>query len=81
MKDVITVRLDPDMRRKLESLARATARTRSFLVTDAIQEYLEVNEWQVAAIQEGIRQADEEKLIPHEQVRAKWEKRLADSMD
>jgi RHH-type transcriptional regulator, rel operon repressor / antitoxin RelB len=81
MKDVITIRIDPEVKKKLTKMARATARTRSFLVADAIQEYLNVNEWQLEAIQEGVRQADEGLLVPHEEVRKRWEAKGEDSMD
>jgi RHH-type rel operon transcriptional repressor/antitoxin RelB len=81
MKDVITVRLDPEVRAGLEKLAKATARTRSFLVADAVREYLRANDWQIEAVQEGVRQADEGRLIPHEKIRKKWEKKLAHSVD
>jgi RHH-type transcriptional regulator, rel operon repressor / antitoxin RelB len=81
MKNVMTIRIDPEVKNKLERMARATARTKSFLVADAIEEYLSVNEWQIEAIQEGVRQAEEGLLIPHEEVRKKWEAELADSVD
>lgn len=81
MKDVITIRLAPEVKAKLDRLARATARTKSFLVADAIQEYLKVNEWQVEAIEEGVRQADEGRLITHDEVRKKWEDKLARPLD
>lgn len=81
MKTTITVRLDPEVQRRLERLARATARTKSYLVSDAIEEYLSLNEWQVAAIQKGIEQADAGRLTPHEEVRKRWEARLGDPVD
>ena len=81
MKDVLTVRLSPEVKDQLEKMAQATARTKSFLVADAIQQYLGANEWQIQAIQEGIQQADEGQLIPHEAVRAMWEAKLADPVD
>jgi RHH-type transcriptional regulator, rel operon repressor / antitoxin RelB len=78
MRDVLTVRLEKEIKGKLDKLAKATARTKSFLVADAIREYIELNEWQVEAIQEGIREADAGRLLPHATVRAKWERKRAD---
>ena len=77
MKAVMTIRIEPELKQKLGGLAQATARTQSYLVSEAIREYVEVNEWQVAAIQQGVRQADDGKLIPHDEIRAKWEAKLA----
>jgi RHH-type rel operon transcriptional repressor/antitoxin RelB len=81
MKDTLSVRLSPEIKDKLEKMARATARTKSFLVADAIQQYLSVNEWQIQAIQEGIQQADEGQLISHEEVVRAWEAKLADPVE
>ncbi len=77
----MTVRIDPVMKEKLDRLSRATARTKSFIIHDAIREYIEVNEWQIEAINEGIRQADAGLVTPHHEVKKKWEERCADSMD
>lgn len=71
MKDVMTVRLDPGTVAKLEGLAKATARTKSFLVQDAVREYLETQEWQVRAIQEGVEAADRGDFVPIHKVRAR----------
>lgn len=57
-KEVLTVRLDPGKRVELDALARATSRDRSFLVNEAIDAYLAVHRWQIAHIEEGLRQAD-----------------------
>ncbi|MDQ7827231.1 MAG: ribbon-helix-helix protein, CopG family [Candidatus Eremiobacteraeota bacterium] len=81
MKNVMTVRVDPKVKKRLEKLARATARTKSFLVADAIEEYLRINEWHIEAIEKGILQAENGSLTPHEEVRKKWEAKLADPMD
>lgn len=77
MKDVLTVRLDAATRERLDALAEATDRTRSYLVSEAISEYLLANGWQVPAIQEGVRQADAGKVAPHDKVRRKWERKRA----
>ena len=78
MRDVMTARVEPEIKTKLNKLAKATARTKSYLIADAIREYVELNEWQVKAIQEGIRQADAGKLIAHAKIKNKWERKLAD---
>jgi RHH-type rel operon transcriptional repressor/antitoxin RelB len=70
---VVTIHLEPSVKEKLEQIARATAQTKSFLIADAIQDYLAINEWQVKAIEEGIKQAEAGKLVPHEVIRKKWE--------
>lgn len=47
MSTTMTVRLDDDVKSRLEGLAEATQRSKSFLASEAIREYLELNEWQI----------------------------------
>src|SRR5262249_11426579 len=65
----LTVRLAPDVKRRLESVALRVRRSKSFLAAEAIEEFLAVQEWQIAAIKEGIAAADRGELIPHKDVR------------
>lgn len=66
----LTVRLAPQVKRRLESVALRVRRSKSFLAAEAIEEFLAVQEWQIAAIKEGIAAADRGDLVPHEDVRA-----------
>ncbi len=81
MKEVMTVSLDFEMKEKLDRLAKITSMPISHLVVEALREYLAVNEWQTQAIEEGIKQADSGQLISHEDIREKWEKKLAHTLD
>jgi predicted transcriptional regulator len=81
MKDILTVRLDSETKEKLEKIAKATARTKSYIASEAIREYINLNEWQIQAIKRGIDQAKKGKVIAHEKIKAKWEKKLANSLD
>jgi RHH-type rel operon transcriptional repressor/antitoxin RelB len=70
-----TVRVDTGMKKRLERLAKSTGRSRSFLAAEAINEYLEVNEWQVAGIRRAIASLDRGAGVPHESVKdwvASW---------
>lgn len=71
-----TVRVDTAAKKRLEKLAKNTGRSRSFLAAEAIDAYLDVNEWQVAGIKEAIASVDRGEGIPHEQVKqwvASWD--------
>jgi RHH-type transcriptional regulator, rel operon repressor / antitoxin RelB len=48
---------------RLEHLAKATDRSRSYLATLAIEEFVAVQEWQIEAIQDGIKAG---RIVPHE---------------
>jgi RHH-type transcriptional regulator, rel operon repressor / antitoxin RelB len=63
-----TVRIDTSVKKRLERLARSTGRTRSFLTAEAINEYLETNEWQVTGIKRAIASLDRGGGIAHDSV-------------
>jgi len=65
-----TVRVDSAVKKRLEKLAKSTGRSRSFLTAEAIAEYVDVNEWQVAGIKQAIASMDRGEGVPHEQVEA-----------
>src|SRR5262245_55831305 len=62
-----TVRVDSAVKKRLEKLAKSTGRSRSFLAAEAIEEYVDVNEWQVAGIKQAVASADRGETIPHDQ--------------
>jgi RHH-type transcriptional regulator, rel operon repressor / antitoxin RelB len=65
----VSVRIDPTSKKRLEKLAKSTGRSRSFLAAEAINEYLDLNEWQVAGIQKAIASLDRGQGVAHERVR------------
>ena len=76
MSEPVTLRLDPDVRKRLDKPAKATDRSRAALAAEAVRQYVELNEWQIAAIQDGVRDADNGRFIAHAQLKSKWEKNL-----
>jgi predicted transcriptional regulator len=51
---VVTVRLEPELRERLDRLAKAQRGSRSFVATEAIREYVKVNEWQIEEIHKAL---------------------------
>ena len=75
---VLTLRLDPKLKKQLDQLSRAMNRTRSFLAAEAIREYLVLNEWQTREIKSGIAEADRGEFVKEEDVLRvvkKWTRR------
>jgi RHH-type rel operon transcriptional repressor/antitoxin RelB len=68
MSSTMTVRLDSELKDRLEQLAEATSRSKSFLAAEAIRDYVELNEWQLKEIQLAIKEADAEDFAPDEVV-------------
>ena len=58
MAGAFTVRLDDTTIEALDRLAEQTERSRSWLVSRAVEEYVALNAWQIARIEEGIAAAD-----------------------
>ena len=58
MSTTMTVRLDDDVKDRLDVLAEATQRSKSFLAAEAIRSYVENNEWQIGEIQAALKKAN-----------------------
>ncbi len=56
--EVVTVRLAPELKAKLDALAISTKRSKSWLAAEAIAQYLEQEAWQIERIEEAVALAD-----------------------
>ena len=65
----VSARLTDQTLKKLDLLAKATARSKSFLVAEAVQAYVEEQTWQINAIKEGMRQADNGNFASDEDIK------------
>lgn len=65
----LTVRIPIRLKHRLEGLAKSTASNRSRLAVEAIQSYIEEQESQLARIDQGIRDADAGRVVPHQVVK------------
>ena len=72
MAEQFSLRLPKGMKDRLQELADATGRTKAFLAQDAIEKYLELESWQIQAIQEGIKAVDEGNVTPLENIKEEW---------
>ena len=73
MAEQFSMRLPKGTKEKLQALADATGRTKAFLAQDAIERYLELESWQIKGIQEGLKEVDEGKTIPYEDIKKEWD--------
>lgn len=77
----MTLRIENTVKIRLEKLAELTHRSKSFLAADAINKYLELQEWQINEIKKGIAEADAGDLVDHSSIVNYWEKKRANSLD
>ena len=71
----MTIRLEPDLKSRLDQLAEATHRSKSFLAAEAIREFIALNEWQIQEVKTAIKEADEGSFASDDEVNAvfaKW---------
>ena len=71
----VTLRLDDEVKNKLEKFAESTHRSRSFLAAEAIKAYIDSNEWQINETQAALLEADAGEFATQTEVKAvfgKW---------
>jgi len=57
-RETLTVRVEPRMRKELDGIAAALERDRSYVVNEALKAYLDIHQWQIDHIRQGLREAD-----------------------
>ena len=58
MSTTMTIRIEPELKQRLDLLAEATQRSKSFLAAEALRDFVELNEWQIGEIKNAIKEAD-----------------------
>ncbi|HTR25203.1 MAG TPA: CopG family ribbon-helix-helix protein [Terriglobales bacterium] len=75
---VLTLRLDAKLKTRLDRLSKSMNRSRSFVAAQAIQEFVSLNEWQIAEIKKAVEAADRGEFASDEEVEKKlkrWTRR------
>ena len=70
MSSTMTLRIDDEVKERLEKLADATQRSKSFLAAEAIRAYVETNEWQIGEIRKAVKEANAGDFATEADVRA-----------
>jgi RHH-type rel operon transcriptional repressor/antitoxin RelB len=58
MSTTITIRIEDEVKDRLDRLAESTHRSKSFLAGEAIREFVENNEWQIAEVRSALKEAN-----------------------
>ena len=75
MSSTMTIRLEDEVKARLDKLADSTNRSKSFLSAQAIREFIENNDWQITEIQASLAEADAGDFASDKEVAAlakKW---------
>lgn len=70
----MTIRLEPELKSRLDKLSAATHRSKSFLAAEAVREFIELNEWQIEEIQAAIKEADAGDFAGDQEIQAVFNK-------
>ncbi|MGD0462106.1 MAG: ribbon-helix-helix protein, CopG family [Tepidisphaeraceae bacterium] len=71
MKSVnVTCRLDPDSVAFLDKLGENLDRDRSYLIKDAVRQYIAMHRWQIEEVQKAIGEADRGEFASDSDVQA-----------
>lgn len=68
MSVTLTIELDDEILRGLDQLAHGTDRSRNELVNQAVQNYLDLQAWQIEKIDAGIAAADQGDFATEEEL-------------
>ena len=71
---MLTSRITPETNNRLQRLAQTTQRSKSYLTEQALEQYLDLNEWQINGINAAIDKADRNDtvFVDHGQVMQQW---------
>jgi predicted transcriptional regulator len=71
MTETLSIRLDAEVKKRLDALAIRSKRSKSYLASEAIASYVEAEEWQLGEILRGIDDLGRGKTVSHEKA-ARW---------
>ncbi len=78
MSTTMTIRLDDEIKERLDQLSEATQRSKSYLAAEAIRAFVDTNAWQIREIQAALAEADASDFASDEavaRVAKKWRAR------
>jgi len=73
-KETVSFRIDSGQCEALDRVAKQLDRDRSYVISQAIREFIEIQESQIACIQERVKQADEGQFASDGEVRTAFKR-------
>jgi predicted transcriptional regulator len=64
----VSVRLEAELNEQVAAIATALERPKSWVIEQAVRDFVAVQQWQLAAIDEGIAAADAGRMVAHDDV-------------
>jgi predicted transcriptional regulator len=63
---VLSVRVPEKLKEQLEYLSRSTKRSKAYLATEALGDYVKKNAWRAKELHEAMKEADKRVFVSHE---------------
>ncbi len=70
--------LNPDLQAKLARLAAQRGRDPEMLAQEAIERFVDYDDWFIAEVEKGLAQIERGEVLTHEEVGARLDKLLSD---
>jgi len=68
-RETMTVRVETRTKKELDGIATALERDRSYVVNEALKAYIDVHQWQIDHIRQGLREANAGKFASEDEVK------------
>jgi predicted transcriptional regulator len=65
----LSIRLNTRTKAKLDALAKASRRSKSFLAAEAIEAFVAAEAWQLGEMEAGIKDLEANRVVDHAEVR------------
>ena len=75
-----TIRMGTQTLKRIDGVARALSRSRTWVINQALERYLDYEEWFVGEVKEALREVEAGDLVEHETVLKAWERKRAAKM-
>ncbi len=72
LSEQFSLRIPKDTKARLDELAKATGRSKTYLAIDAIERYLDLESWQIRAIQTGLKDVEREEVLSLSEIKDSW---------
>ena len=69
-----SIRMDAEKLERVDNIARAVNRSRAWVINQAVDRYLEYEEWYIQQVQQGLDDADKGKFATDKDVKKRFSK-------
>jgi predicted transcriptional regulator len=76
-----TVRMERRTLRRVDGLANAMSRSRAWVINQAVERYLDYEEWFVGGVKHALEQAEAGEVLEHGEVVKRLERKRAARLD